>query len=78
MATSSNGNYSKITTISNNNTFKYKKTKLSVAKNYYFKIRAYRTVENKTYYVRIRAYRTVNGKKIYSGWSKVKNITTKK
>ena len=157
MSTNSNGNYSKIITISNNNTFKYKKTKLSIAKNYYFKIRAYRVVGNKTYfgpfsnalttttktkaptiskltsgkkkltvklkkvsgakgyqiqystnkkfkknnkstnisknttkktisklsakkkyYVRIRAYRNVNGKKIYSSWSKVKNVTTKK
>ena len=32
----------------------------------------------KKYYVRIRAYRNVNGKKIYSSWSKVKNVTTKK
>ena len=32
----------------------------------------------KKYYVRIRTYKTVSGKKIYSGWSKVKNVTTKK
>ncbi len=32
----------------------------------------------KKYYVRIRTYKTVNGKKIYSFWSKVKTVTTKK
>ena len=32
----------------------------------------------KKYYVKIRTYKTVSGKKICSGWSKVKNITTKK
>lgn len=32
----------------------------------------------KKYYVRIRTYKTVNGKKIYSSWSKVKTVTTKK
>ena len=32
----------------------------------------------KKYYVRIRTYKTVNGKKYYSGWSKVKNVTTKR
>ena len=32
----------------------------------------------KKYYVRIRTYKTVNGKTYYSGWSKAKNVTTKK
>ena len=32
----------------------------------------------KKYYVRVRTYKTVNGKKVYSGWSKVKTVTTKK
>lgn len=32
----------------------------------------------KKYYVRVRTYKTVNGKKIYSSWSKVKTVTTKK
>ena len=32
----------------------------------------------KKYYVRVRTYKTVNGKKVYSGWSKVKAVTTKK
>ena len=32
----------------------------------------------KKYYVRVRTYKTVNGKKIYSSWSKVKTVKTKK
>lgn len=32
----------------------------------------------KKYYVRVRAYNTIKGKKYYSGWSKIKNVTTKK
>lgn len=32
----------------------------------------------KKYYVRVRAYKTVKGKTVYSSWSKVKTITTKK
>ena len=32
----------------------------------------------KKYYVRIRTYMKVNGETYYSGWSKAKNITTKK
>ena len=32
----------------------------------------------KKYYVRVRTYKIVNGKKVYSGWSKVKSVTTKK
>lgn len=32
----------------------------------------------KKYYVRVRTYHTVKGKKYYSGWSKVKNVSTKK
>lgn len=33
---------------------------------------------SKTYYVRIRTYKTVDGVKIYSAWSSIKNIKTKK
>lgn len=33
---------------------------------------------NKKYYVRVRTYNKVNGKKIYSAWSKVKTVKTKK
>ena len=32
----------------------------------------------KKYYVKIRTYKKVNGKKYYSGWSKVKTVTTKR
>ena len=32
----------------------------------------------KKYYVKVRTYKTVNGTKYYSGWSKVKTVTTKK
>lgn len=32
----------------------------------------------KTYYVRVQAYKTVNGEKIYSTWSKVVSVKTKK
>ena len=32
----------------------------------------------KKYYVRIRTYKTVNGRKLYSGWSKVLKVKTKK
>ena len=32
----------------------------------------------KKYYVRVRTYHTVKGAKYYSGWSKVKNVSTKK
>lgn len=32
----------------------------------------------KKYYVRVRTYHTVKGRKYYSGWSKVKNVSTKK
>ena len=50
MSTSKNTNYSKIATITNANTLKYKKTKLTAGKTYYFKVRAYRTVGGSTYY----------------------------
>ena len=33
---------------------------------------------NKKYYVKVRTYKKINGKKIYSTWSKVKNIKTRK
>lgn len=32
----------------------------------------------KKYYIRIRTYKTAKGKKYYSGWSKIKVVTTKK
>ena len=30
------------------------------------------------YFVKIRTFKKVSGKTFYSGWSKVKNVTTKK
>lgn len=33
---------------------------------------------NKKYYVQIRTYKSVNGTKLYSSWSKVKSVKTKK
>ncbi|MBE6741818.1 MAG: fibronectin type III domain-containing protein [Ruminococcaceae bacterium] len=34
--------------------------------------------KNTKYYVRVRTYKTVNGARIYSNWSSVKSVTTKK
>jgi len=62
MATSKNGKYSKIKTITKTSTVSYTKTKLKKNKKYYFKI---------------RAYKTVDGKKIYSSYSSVKSIKIK-
>lgn len=33
---------------------------------------------NKTYYVRVRSYKIVNGKKVYSKWTTVEKVRTKK
>ncbi|MCI5936088.1 MAG: fibronectin type III domain-containing protein [Lachnospiraceae bacterium] len=33
---------------------------------------------NKTYYVRVRSYKIVNGKKVYSKWTTVEKVKTKK
>lgn len=62
MATSKNGKYSKVKTITKSSTVKYSKTKLKKNKKYYFKV---------------RTYKTVNGKKIYSSYSTVKSIKIK-
>ena len=62
MASSKNGKYSKIKTITKGSTVSYTKTKLTKNKKYYFKI---------------RAYRTVDGKKVYSSYSSVKNTIVK-
>lgn len=42
------------------------------------KYQAKKLKAKKKYYVRVRAYKTVKGKKYYSGWSKIKSVTTKK
>ena len=62
MATSKNGKYSKVKTITKSSTVKYSKAKLKKNKKYYFKV---------------RTYKTVNGKKIYSSYSTVKSIKVK-
>ena len=62
MATSKNGKYSKVKTITKSSTVKYSKAKLKKNKKYYFKV---------------RTYKTVNGKKIYSSYSTVKSIKIK-
>ena len=62
MATSKNGNYSKIKTITKGSTTSYTKSKLKKNKKYYFKI---------------RTYRTVDGKKVYSSYSSIKSIKVK-
>lgn len=54
MATSKNGKYSKITTISKASTLSYTKSGLT---------------KNKTYYFKVRSYTTVSGKKIYSDYT---------
>ena len=69
MATSKNGKYSKIKTITNTKTIKYTKSSLKRGKTYYFKV---------------RTFKIVNGKKIYSSYSSKKsariimNYTVKK
>ena len=63
MATSKNGEYTRIKTISNNKTFKYTKSGLKTNKKYYFKVRAYKTVDNE---------------KVFSSYTKVLTATTKK
>ncbi len=57
----------KVTTVKNNRTTSRSITKLKAGKRYYVRIRAYKEVK-------------VNGKKIkiYSGWSKIKAVTTGK
>lgn len=58
-ATSKNGKYTKVKTITGNKTFSYKATKLKAGKKYYYKV---------------RAYRNVNNQKIYGDYSTVKSI----
>ena len=61
-ATSKNGTYSKIKTITSSSTTSYTNSKL---------------IRKKTYYYKIRAYKNVSGKKVYSSYSSVKYIKTK-
>lgn len=57
-ATSKNGTYTKIKTISSRNTTAYKDTKLKTGKKYYYKM---------------RAYRMTGSKRIWASYSKVKS-----
>lgn len=56
MASSKNGTYKVIKTITSGSTLSFKKTGLTAGKTYYFKV---------------RSYTTVNGKKVYSDFTKV-------
>ena len=62
---------------STNKNFKSSKTS-KIKKNKTTSSTVKKLKAKKKYYVRIRTYKTVNGKTYYSGWSKVKKVTTKK
>ncbi|MDO5520206.1 MAG: PQQ-binding-like beta-propeller repeat protein [bacterium] len=62
-STKKNGTYKKVATIN-----KAKTTKKTVSK----------LKRNKTYYYKVRAYRVVNKKKVYSSFSGIKSVKTKK
>lgn len=62
MATSQNGKYSKIATITKNSVVSYKKTNL---------------VTNKTYYFKVRSYKTIKGKNTYGAYSNIIKVATK-
>ena len=61
MATSKNGKYKKVKTITKGKTLSYKQKNLFGKRTYY----------------KIRAYKITNGKKIYSSYSKVKTVNVK-
>ena len=63
---------------STNKKFKSGNKKVKIKKNKTTSSTVKKLKAKKKYYVRIRTYKTVNGKKIYSDWSKVKNVKTKK
>ena len=63
---------------STNKKFKSGNKKVTIKKNKTTSSTVKKLKAKKKYYVRIRTYKTVNGKKIYSDWSKVKNVKTKK
>lgn len=62
---------------STNKSFKNAKQKL-ITNNKTTSYSVKKLTAGKRYYVRIRTYKTVDGKKIYSGWSVIKTIITKK
>jgi cell wall-associated NlpC family hydrolase len=61
-ASSKNGTYKKVKTITNNYTTAYTQKKLTKGKSYYYKL---------------RSYITVNGKKVYSNLSKAKSLAVR-
>lgn len=62
-ATSKKGKYKKIKVISKASIISYTDKKLTAKKNYYYKV---------------RSYKTVSGKKVYSSFSIIKSVKTKK
>ena len=61
-ASSKNGKYSKVKTITNEKTLRFDDTKLETGRTYYYKV---------------RAYKTINNKKVYSDYSSVVSTTLK-
>ena len=61
-ASSKNGKYSKVKTITKGSTVSYMNSNLASKKKYYYKV---------------RAFKVVSGKKVYSSYSDIKNIKTK-
>ena len=61
-ASSKNGKYSKVKTITKGSTLSYMNSNLASKKKYYYKV---------------RAFKVVSGKKVYSSYSDIKNIKTK-
>ena len=68
--------------VATNKKFKKNKKTVTIKKQKTTKTTVKKLTAKKKYYVRVRTYKTVkiNGKsiRIYSGWSKVKTVTTKK
>lgn len=57
----------------------FKKAKTTTVKKYKTTSKTIKKLKaKKTYYVRVRTYKTVDGKKVYSSWSKVKKVKTKR
>ena len=63
---------------STNKNFKSQNKKIKITNNKITSKVVKSLKSKKKYYVRIRTYKKVNGKKYYSGWSKTKNVITKK
>lgn len=74
-ATQTSGYQIQYSTTSN---FKSGNKTVTIAKNKTLSKKVSKLPAKKKYYVRVRTYKTVKGVKYYSGWSKVKAVTTKK